>query len=74
MQKLKDMIEMLKSEKYEVEQRLKMKELELQTITTDFQNYRSQHSAEREDFEAQLDEHERQKEGVESEIEQLNAK
>ena len=51
-----------------------MKEHELQTITTDFQNYQSQHSGEREDLKAQLDEYERQKERMESEIEQLNAK
>ena len=65
---------MLKSEKYEVEEKLKMKEHELQTITTDSQNYQSQHSGEREDLKAQLDEYERQKERMESEIEQLNAK
>ena len=51
-----------------------MKEHELQTINTDFQNYQSQHSGEREDLEAQLDECEKQKERMESEIEQLNAK
>lgn len=71
LQKLNDTIEMLKNEKYELEENMKMKEHKLQTITTDFQN---QHSGEREDFEAQLDECGRQKERMESEIEQLNAK
>ena len=65
---------MLKSEKYDLEEKLKMKEHELQTINTDFQNYQSQHSGEREHLEAQLDECEKQKERMESEIEQLNAK
>ena len=64
---------MLRSEKYELQGNLKMKEHELQTITTDFEHYQSQHSGEREKIEAQLDECERQKERMESEIEQLNA-
>ena len=68
------MIEVLKSEKYELEEKLKMKEHELQTITTDYENYQSQHSGEREHFKAQLEECEKQKERMESEIEQLNAK
>lgn len=67
-------IEMLKSEKWELEGRLKVKEHELQTITKDFQSYQSQHSGERKDFEAWLDESERQKERLECEIEQLNVK
>ena len=74
LQKLNDTIEMLRSEKYELEERLKLKEHELQRITTDFQTYQSEHSGEREDFETQLDERERQKERMESEIEQLSAK
>ena len=65
---------MLNSEKWELEERLKMKDYELQTITTIFEKYQSEHSGEREDFEAQLDECEKEKERMESEIEQLNAK
>lgn len=68
------MIEKLKSANYELEEWLKMKEHEVKTITTDFQNYQTQHSGDREDLEAQLEECERQKERMESEIEQLNAK
>ena len=67
------MIDKLKSENYELEACMKMKEHEVKTITTDFENYQSQHSGEREDLEAQLEECERQKERMESEIEQLNA-
>ena len=67
-------IEILKSEKWELEGRLKMKEHELQTITTDYENYQSQHSGERKDFEVQLEKCEKQKERMECEIEQLNVK